>query len=377
VHSIAFSRDGLMATGGFRVVRIWRGEPDPEAPATRAGIEADAAALQQSLCAQRLQAATERARTEQAAATAAAAAVAAAHARWLQHPADPATTRTLRDARTNLDVATRLASAAASAVAAAQVAAATAEARVREARTARDAAPPDALPLRGPPRPWTIAHRLGKIEDASVFADRVTALAFSPDGLRLATGGGIPSRTGEIRIWDALTGALLISVKDPPGDVINALEFSPDGTLLATAGADRSVRLWNAFDGSPVAGFEGHAGAVLSVAWRGDGEWLASCGADKTLRIWDVTERKQVRSTSHWNREVSVAAFVGGSDTLLAASGDSSVRLGDQTLPGSEGFVLCGAADPAARFAATGTHDGTVRLWSLKERALVATLRPE
>jgi hypothetical protein len=377
VHAIAFSRDGLMATGGFRVVRIWRGEPDPPATATRAGVEVDAATTLHALCAKRLETANERARSEQAAATTAAAAAAAAHARWLQHPADPAAARTLRDARTNLEVASRLASAAAAAAASAQVAAASAEARLREARAAREAVPPDAPPLRGPPRPWQLVHRLGKVDDPSVIADRIIALAFSPDGLRLATGGGIPSRTGEIKIWDAVTGALVVAVRNPPADAINALEFSPDGTLLASAGADRSVRLWNALDGTPVASLEGHAGAVLSLSWRADGEWIASAGADRTLRIWDVAEKKQVRSTTNWNREVSVAAFIGGSDTVFAASGDASVRLGDQALPGSEGFVLCGAADPAARFAAAGTHDGTVRLWSLKDRTLVATLRPE
>jgi WD40 repeat protein len=376
VHAIAFSRDGLIATGGFRVVKLWRGEPEHLDPATRAGLEVEAANTLEALCTQRLKAATERAKTEQASATTAAAAVAKAYAQWLENPADPAIAKTHRDARTNLEVATRLAAQEAAAVSAAQTAQASAEARVREARSAQQAAPEAIVPC-GPPRPWHLVRTLGKIDDPSTFADRVTALDFSPDGLRLATGGGISSREGEIRIWETSSGSLLCTVQSPLSDSINALEFSPDGLLLATAGADRSVRLWNALDGTPVANFEGHAAGVLGVTWRADGQFLASAGADKTLRIWDVAEKKQVRSITNWNREVSVAAFVGGGDTVLAASGDSAVRLGDQALPDSSGFVLCGAADPTARFVAAGSHDGTVRLWSIKERKLLFQLRPE
>jgi WD40 repeat protein len=50
--------------------------------------------------------------------------------------------------------------------------------------------------------PWMLAQTIGKIEDPSIFVDRVIALDFSPDGKLLATAGGEPSRSGELKLWD-------------------------------------------------------------------------------------------------------------------------------------------------------------------------------
>ncbi len=68
---------------------------------------------------------------------------------------------------------------------------------------------------------------------------RPEAVAFSPDGSTLATGGG----TGDIRFWDATTG-LEISprVLASAGWVLD-LAWSPSGTTLVSAGTDGTVRL--------------------------------------------------------------------------------------------------------------------------------------
>jgi WD domain, G-beta repeat len=71
---------------------------------------------------------------------------------------------------------------------------------------------------------------------------RVSAIAFSPDGGRVATGTGRPDL--KVRVWNAVTGALERSI---PGhaDKIRALRFAPDARSLASGGADYSVRIWN------------------------------------------------------------------------------------------------------------------------------------
>ena len=53
---------------------------------------------------------------------------------------------------------------------------------------------------------WKLERTIGSPDDASVFADRVTALDFSPDGKTLAVGSGEPSRSGEIKLFDVASG---------------------------------------------------------------------------------------------------------------------------------------------------------------------------
>src|SRR4051794_14908780 len=65
-----------------------------------------------------------------------------------------------------------------------------------------------------------------------------------------------------------------------------SVAFSPDGKTLASGGA--SVKLWDVASGKNTVTLKGHTAAVTSVAFSPDGKTLASGSWDKTVKLWDV-----------------------------------------------------------------------------------------
>jgi WD40 repeat protein len=123
-------------------------------------------------------------------------------------------------------------------------------------------------------------------------------LAFSPDSRLLAAvvkpGQGKASDCS-IRSWEVATGKELCRLAASRQGQIHALAFSPDGKALASGGSDRAVHLWELSTGGQRACFVGHQNAVTCVAFSPDGKALASGSQDGTALVWDATGRTPPR----------------------------------------------------------------------------------
>lgn len=147
----------------------------------------------------------------------------------------------------------------------------------------------------------------------------VTAIAWAPDGARLATADS----TGSVRLWDTQTGEQLreLTGSDEP---ISTIAWSPDGAILASAVREGAIWLWAPDTGQQMGQIPGH---VDDIAWSPDGTLIACVGADETIRLWDPFLKDRIRQiVGHTGRVYSVAWSRDG-NTLASASLDGTIRI--------------------------------------------------
>jgi RNA polymerase sigma factor (sigma-70 family) len=116
----------------------------------------------------------------------------------------------------------------------------------------------------------------------------VSAVAFTPDGRTVFTGGA----DGQVRIWDVVSAKQQLATSGHMYPV-ESLAVSPDGRVIASSGQDGVIRLWNAATGADVCPQPGHAGGLSGVSLSSDGKTAITVGGDSTVRIWDLDTARE------------------------------------------------------------------------------------
>jgi WD40 repeat protein len=229
---------------------------------------------------------------------------------------------------------------------------------------------------------WNLERVIGTGDVTSPIVDRVNVVTFSPDGKLLATGGGEPTRGGEIKLWQATTGQSMQSFSNVHSDAVFGLDFSPDGKFLASSAADKFMKVIELSTGKIVKQFEGHTHHVLGVSWNRNERTLASAGADNVIKLWDFATGERKKNIGGFDKEVTAVSFVGYTDQALTASGDGKVRLvredGNEvrSFSGANEFVESAAVTPDGKIVIAGGQDGILRVWDGANGTLIISFPP-
>lgn len=211
----------------------------------------------------------------------------------------------------------------------------------------------------------------------------VHCLAYSPDGLTLAS-GGYYDRGTEVRLWEATTGEHLGLLITEAGemDSVDSIAFSPVRQILAVGWSDGAISLSDIKTDEPPKTLAKSLGTmrheVLCLAFSTDGMLLASGAWDSTVRLWDLKTNKLIRTlTGHKSKVLSVAFSPDGK--TLATCSKEDVRLwntegGENRSIINHFAILDVAFSPDGKTLASGNDDNTISLWDKKSAKRINTL---
>jgi WD40 repeat protein len=221
----------------------------------------------------------------------------------------------------------------------------------------------------------------GTLRATYATTQRVTSLAFHPQGNMLLAGG----IKGAMTIWrlEGRSSAPVqpMTVHATHHDLISVIACSPDGNLIATGSVDRSTKLWRMLDRSLLRTFS-EVGAVEALAFSPDGATLAVGHRNRAVSLWDVASGQQQRILADHDGAIEALAFAPNGTFLASGCTDGSISLWQthdgtllRDLQGVGGRVTGLAITPDNKTLFASSEDGLCSL-DLRSGTTIKALQP-
>ncbi len=207
------------------------------------------------------------------------------------------------------------------------------------------------------------AHGVSGQDSNFAFA---MAVAFSPDGKRLASAG-----REAIMISDVATGKTLARYKREKA-WINSLAFTPDGKTLVAGDENAKAHVWDAVTGQERFTLDRRMWIGRSAALSSDGKTVAVGGVFNAVRLWDVTSGKELfPDPDGHDAPVHAVAFSPDGRLLVSGGANGHIHFWDaadgrhlRRLKGNSASAVSFAPD-GRRLATAWTFNKTVRVWDV------------
>ena len=210
----------------------------------------------------------------------------------------------------------------------------------------------------------------------------INALAFTPDGKMLISGGADKS----IKIWSIQQDTLLKIIVDnnlPNGSdahkgSVRSLAISPDGKLLVSCSFDKTIKFWSLPKGELLKTIDNQEERMLSVVISTDGKVVASSSYAHDIKLWNIPDGDLLK-TINLNEYTGSLTF-SPNDNILASRGDDNktIQLWDystgnrlQNMKSNQINKL--SISPDGKWLASGEYN-IIKIWSLPDGNLKKTI---
>lgn len=227
----------------------------------------------------------------------------------------------------------------------------------------------------------------GKEQPLASRPRAVRTLAFAPNGEQLAGG----SDDNHLSVWDVGSG--LVRTELARRAPIAAVAFRPDGLWLAAASEDAGISLWETGSWQELPSLRMNADPIQSIAFNADGTRLATGSDDQRVRIWKkkqggaagpewieecsaAVQTGKIRSLAFSLREKGLVAVATESRSVQLVNADEGCRPRAQ-IEDKTDWVRSVAFSSDGNQLATGSADGSVRIWNTTSWTEVRSFPPQ
>lgn len=215
----------------------------------------------------------------------------------------------------------------------------------------------------------------------------ISTIAWSPDGAHIASAGNDETAevwNGTVHIWEAATGKHILSYGSHFGSV-RAVAWSPNSTYIASLGAwDNTVHVWEVATGRHILTYDGHASFVHQIAWSPDGTDIASGSDDKTVQIWNASTGLQIKTYADHSESVATVTWSPDGTHIASASSDGTMHVWNSStgrrawqhdIHSDHSWPHLSWSPNGTYIVSSGRWDNTVEIWEASTGKLALTYR--